>query len=263
MYSFLSYKYKIKKFAFFVKRELLKENINNKNNQLINTKLFYNNYSFGTSFLFNTEKVKLFFKKKGKISVFNYEINPFYINDIFDIDFNINYKEEFYIEKKSNYDWIENNQNNYYELGYYNKNINLYARYIEKQINSTISLQEELIYGLNYNFKLDIFSNLSFIFAADLFSGNYFNDVFENIIYFKRYFFKNDLKLTCFIKYNYLTESIGLIGSDYYNGYISADIKGGRLFFKIKNLFKDKIHYYGVDEKSRTIVFGFNLFLYN
>ncbi len=167
------------------------------------------------------------------------------------------------MEKKSNYDWIGINQNNYYELGYNRKHITLYVRHIDNQIDYRADMEDIIVYGANYNFKLDIYSGLSFITTGDVFSKNYFNDIFKNSVLFEKYFFQNDLKLTVLVTYNYITNSKDLIGSDYYDAYFSIDLKGGRFFVKIKNAMKDKIHHYERNIDKREIVAGFSLFLYN
>ncbi|TYB32038.1 MAG: hypothetical protein FXF47_01070 [Candidatus Mcinerneyibacterium aminivorans] len=263
MYSFLTYRYSEKDFSFFIKRELIEENIVNKREQLFKAEIDYTNYSIGTSLLFNSPKWKLFFEKRGSLASLNYSIKPFYYYEIYDTEFNINYKNKIYFEKESGYDWIESNQNNYYEAGYNNDYINIYARYIEKQINSNTNIEDKIIYGLKYSYKLEILSNLCFITEGDIFLENYFNDILVNSLLYEKYLFQNDLKLTLLLQYKFLTESMNLIGSDFYDAYFSVDLKGGRIFVKIKNLLNDTIHHYSINENDREIQFGFNLFLYN
>ena len=263
MYSLFKYNYTIPDFSFSIKREYLEQNFLKQKNQLFKSKMDYKGYLFGSAILVNSDKYKIFLKKYGEMADFNYSIQPYYYDTLFDIDFNFNYNNWIYFEKKSNYDWIESNQNNYYEVGYNNNYINLYTRYIDKQLNYTVELEDEIVYGANYNIKFDISSNLHFLSSGDIFSNDFYNDIFKNSILFEEYFFQSDLKLTALVTYNYITRSIKLTGSNYYDAYLSADLKGGRFFIKIKNVLKDNIHHYERNKDKREIIFGFNLFLYN
>ena len=265
LFSFSKYKYSKEKFGINLKFESLENYENDENYYLINSKIRYKSSTVGFKTLFEKDEWLIFLDHDINYNNINLRITPFYRENIFDLEFDIDFKEFLYIKKNSRYDWIFNNQNNYYEAGIkYNNIFNLYARYVERnKFIGFTDVENKYYYGLQYDYTFNLYKFLKINIQGDLINGNNYSSYMKSKILFDKSFFKNDLNIVSYLEYNNMLESEFLDKEHYFNFYIRARLKGGRFYIKVKNLFDDKLEYLNGVKENREVIFGVGLFLYN